>query len=192
MRRVTTLSILALLAVTACSDNTLSPPLRQLAASRPNASAAAQPRPFKISQTWAPSDNDYEHYQNCEVTIPNPVIPGESIDLVISGLLHSSGTATHLGRYTADTYIDGCTWNAQAGALDITGHMVAMTANGETLSGALTAQATFGLNGSDFVGTMTIVGGTGRFAGASGSSSMNSHDAPDGSGVGWGSGWIVY
>lgn len=192
MRGVQTLSLLAVLSLAACSDGGLFPTERHLAAGSARAAVVAQRRPFRISQSWTPGDNDFVSYPNCLVAIPNPTNPGTSMDIVISGLLHTSGTATHFGRYAADSYIDDCTWNAQLGKLDVHGHLDAVVASGDKVWGTYQAYVTFGVNGSDFAGTMSIDSGTGRFRGASGTSSLNSHDAPDGSGVGWGSGWIAY
>lgn len=181
----------ATLALSGCSDGPFLPAERHLSPGSPRAAIASQHRPFAISQSWEASGNDFT-VPPCIASIPDPARPGEWMQIVISGLLHSSGTATHFGRYTADNYASHCTWDAAVGALDVGGPFRVVAASGDTVWGSYQAYATFGATGSDFAGTMWIQSGTGRFRGASGVSSMYTHDAPDGSGTGWGSGWIAY
>ena len=186
-----TVSALAILSLPACSDTPLIPAQRQPAAnSRPTA-VKLQHRPFEMSQTWDAGGNDFT-VPPCVAAMPDPAHPGSSIQIVISGLLHTTGTATHFGRYTADTYATQCTWNAQLGAVDVGGDIRTVAASGDTVWGTFQAHATFSATGADFAGIMTLQGGTGRFQGATGVASIYSHDEPDGSGTGWGSGWIAY
>ena len=85
-----------------------------------------------------------------------------------SALVHlvGQGTATRLGRYAlvADITVDLATL-AGAGTLTFT------AANGDILTGMLTGQATPTAGGAraTIVEVVTIAGGTGRFAGATGS-----------------------
>lgn len=74
-----------------------------------------------------------------------------------------SGQATQLGRYTmvAGEHVDLAT-----GAIT-DGFFVITAANGDTLTGTYSGQAAPGLTG--YVASGPITGGTGRFAGATGS-----------------------
>jgi hypothetical protein len=71
------------------------------------------------------------------------------------------GQATHLGRFTqtGDVGVDVATGNAQ-------GTWTLTAANGDMLFLEMTA---YGIDPTHGVGTFTVVGGTGRFQGASGS-----------------------
>ena len=184
-------SALAILSLWACSDTPFVPAERRLAAnSRPTA-VKLQHRPFEMSQSWDASGNDFT-VPPCVVAIPDPAHPGSSIQFVFSGLLHTTGTATHFGRYAGDTYLTQCTWNAQVGAVDVSGTLRAVVASGDTVWGSYQAQVTFTATGADFAGIMSLEDGTGRFQGATGVASIYSHDEPDGSGSGWARGWIAY
>ncbi len=185
-------SAIAILSVAACSDGPFIPPQRQLVAGGPQAALRPQHRPFQISQSWDPSGNDWT-VPPCYVEIPNPEIPGTTIQIPISRLLHSSGTATHFGRYTADNYATECAWNADAGVLHLFGWVRSVVASGDTVWGTWESDAAFvPAGGADFNGKMWVDSGTGRFRGASGYALMHTHDEPDGSGSGSGSGWIAY
>lgn len=190
-RAVGAVSAFAILSLAACSDGPFIPPERQLVAGGPQAARTPEHRPFQISQSWEPSGNDWT-VPPCVVEIPNPANPGTTMQIVISRLLHSSGTATHFGRYTADNYATDCTWDAGVGAIDVGGWVRAVVASGDTVWGSWQSYATFGGTGADFDGIMWLEGGTGRFRGATGMASMHTHDEPDGSGSGSGSGWIAY
>lgn len=184
-------SALTILSLSACSDTPLSPAERHPAANSRATAVKLQHRPFQMSQTWDASGNDFT-VPPCVAAMPDPAHPGSSIQIVISGLLHTTGTATHFGRYTADTYATQCTWNVQLGAVDVRGDIRTIAASGDTVWGTFQAYATFSATGADFAGIMTLQGGTGRFQGATGVASIYSHDEADGSGTGWGSGWIAY
>ena len=110
----------------------------------------------------------------------------------ISGVLHSSGTATHFGRYTADNSAKQCTWDADSGAIKVIGEFRARVANGDSVWGTTLAYARFTATGADFAGETWLTGGTGRFRAATGFANIYSRDEIDGSGTGWGSGWITY
>jgi hypothetical protein len=75
----------------------------------------------------------------------------------------ATGEATHIGRYTmvAGEHVDLATGAITGGFFTIT------AANGDTLTGTYSGQALPGLTGYDVSGPIT--GGTGRFAGATGS-----------------------
>jgi hypothetical protein len=190
-RAVVAASAFAILPLSACSDGPFIPTERHIVASGPRAAVAPQHRPFQISQSWDPSGNDWT-VPPCVVEVPNPASPGTTVQIVISRLLHSSGTATHFGRYTADNYAVDCTWDASVGAIDVGGWVRAVVASGDTVWGTWQSYATFGGTGADFDGVMWLDGGTGRFLHATGMASIHSHDEPDGSGSGSGSGWIAY
>jgi hypothetical protein len=190
-RVLATVCALAIVSFSACSDTPVSPAERRLAANSRSTAVKLQHRPFEMSQTWDASGNDFT-VPPCVVAIPDPAHPGASIQIAISGVLHTTGTATHFGRYAADSYATQCAWNAQLGAVDVGGAIRAVVASGDSVWGTYQAHATFSATGADFAGTMSLQGGTGRFQAATGVASIYSHDEPDGSGSGWGSGWIAY
>jgi hypothetical protein len=75
--------------------------------------------------------------------------------------VEGQGQATHLGHFTqtADTTVDLATGNAR-------GTWTLTAANGDMIFLTMTA---YGIDPTHGVGTSTVVGGTGRFEGASGS-----------------------
>jgi hypothetical protein len=114
------------------------------------ASAGMQPEGFK--------DSIVSSAQAQPVERPFKLKGGGQIDLDTFGF-DSAGTATHLGMYTSTGAIDPSTFQIQ-------GTMTA--ANGDTLDwSAQFAQGPLG----EIEATFTVTGGTGRFAGASGSAS---------------------
>jgi len=182
----------AALALAACGDDPIAPrPMDQMsrAAAALEAPASTQHRPFELSQWWEPSGIDYTNV--CVAEIPNPVVPGSSI-AVPFGTLHGSGTATHWGLHTFELRTTYCSWNAEAGALELRGPWEVVVANGDRAWGTYAALGMLGPAGGDFAGSVLIQGGTGRFEGAYGEASLTTHDEPDGSGWSRGSGWIVY
>ncbi len=107
-----------------------------------------------------------------------PGRPTRSTNLFLGGLQtrsEATGTATHLGRTTC------ATWHCTPLGDQITGGTGTLTAaNGDqvfvTYSGTAPfnlATAVPGVTAIPMGGPFTIVGGTGRFAGASGSGTMN-------------------
>lgn len=180
----------AILFVSACADVPSSPAQRQLTAGSARAVVAKNHLPFSMTQSWKPSDNDFT--TTCDAVVPDPAHPGSWLHIPISGLLHSSGTATHFGHYTAENTITECPWNSDSAAIQFRGDFRIRVANGDSVVGKLVGYARFTLTGSDFAGTLSLTGGTGRFQSATGVATLNSHDEPDGSGTGWGSGWISY
>jgi hypothetical protein len=84
-------------------------------------------------------------------------------------MVTGSGHATHLGATTAATTDQ--TVNLITGAATATYTLTA--ANGDTLILSMEFQATFTPDGVEFEGTYVVVGGTGRFAHATGSGSSS-------------------
>jgi len=83
-----------------------------------------------------------------------------------------SGNATHLGRFTAHY---AAVVNVSVYPLTATSAVEFVAANGDKLFGTATGLATTAAdpNFFDIVEQFTITGGTGRFAGASGSFTLN-------------------
>ena len=86
-------------------------------------------------------------------------------NLLVGGT--AEGTATHLGRYTA-------TFEAVAplGGNTATGSYVFTAANGDRFTATFVGSAEPGEEGLRFTEVLTIVSGTGRFAGATGTFTM--------------------
>ena len=85
---------------------------------------------------------------------------------IVSVLVNASGNATHLGQFTlAIPYLANRTTSTVTGSYHFT------AANGDTLSADFTGQGTPTTTPGvrSLVETATITGGTGRFAGATGS-----------------------
>lgn len=142
-------SLAAALAVVACSPDTPSGPRAPTA---PALSAASLALPFRGT---------------LEETRTSVIPLGPSTVLARAA---GSGTATHLGRYTivSETTIDFATLAATA--------QVTMTAaNGDVLYVTLTSQATPNADGVTLSVSESaiITGGTGRFAGATGTYTAN-------------------
>ena len=109
-----------------------------------------------------------------------------------SGCSVQVGQATHFGEFRAE----GCLPVVGPfinGVAPVVGSETTTAANGDMVFGD--AVGTLDINSVPWVadGTITVVGGTGRFAGASGSTSFHDLINPaDGSFVGSGSGTISY
>ena len=88
----------------------------------------------------------------------------DSAGNVIGGNVTASGTATHLGRWTA---VGSVTFTPEDGVLRSHGQATITAANGDRLE-TVADGAMDPATGSDH-GIFHFVGGTGRFAGASGS-----------------------
>jgi hypothetical protein len=142
-------SLAAALALAACSGDTSSGPLAPTAPAR---SAANVALPFKGTLE----------------TMQQSVVPLGPATILSHA--EGTGTATQLGRYTivSDAIID---LQTLAGTEQVT----LTAANGDMLFVTVTAQATPNADGVslDVVENETITGGTGRFAGASGSYTVN-------------------
>jgi hypothetical protein len=76
----------------------------------------------------------------------------------------AEGVARHLGKYTLIAREE---INLDTGAV-ASGAFVITAANGETIRGTYTGQASFGETGASWTADGYISGGTGRFAGATG------------------------
>lgn len=77
--------------------------------------------------------------------------------------LEGTGTASHLGRFTTVGVI-----TLNLATASGTGTVTYTAANGDMLSGTATGQAVVGGGFATVTETVTITGGTGRFAGATG------------------------
>ncbi|GGK19632.1 hypothetical protein GCM10007962_12130 [Yeosuana aromativorans] len=80
------------------------------------------------------------------------------------------GNVTHMGKVTGYTDGSDCHWT-EAGTLISSGHEVTIAANGDELWSDGSIEITFPTDGSNIAtieGGSTIVGGTGRFEGATG------------------------
>ena len=77
--------------------------------------------------------------------------------------LEGDGTASHLGRYTA---VADFTLNLATATA--TGHVTFTAANGDLLTGTTAGRAVVGGGIAVITETVTVTGGTGRFAGATG------------------------
>jgi hypothetical protein len=98
----------------------------------------------------------------------------------------TTGTGTYLGRYTYAS--QEC---ADLGAATFAGTFTITAANGDTLSGTYAGTFTVDAAGTiHYEQTNTITGGTGRFAGASGSFQVSGLAYSDGRDLQRASGWI--
>jgi hypothetical protein len=77
--------------------------------------------------------------------------------------LEGEGTASHLGRFTV---VADFTLNLAA--FTASGRVTYTAANGDVLTGTATGRAAVGGGIATVTETVTITGGTGRFAGATG------------------------
>ena len=84
--------------------------------------------------------------------------------------LSATGNATDLGRFRA-TFDENIIVGEESAAG--TGSFTLTAANGDTVFGTLTALGTFVPDGAAIVEEATVTGGTGRFAGATGSFTVN-------------------
>lgn len=185
---------LAALSLAACGDDPVSPPTSvevAFAEVDGQASGASAHRPFKYSQQWDASGNDFTNA--CIAEIPDPTTPGGSIQVPFPGVARGWGTATHWGRHAVEIYIVSCVWDAEVGALAVRGPANSVVASGDTIW--VDYEGYWYLSpsgGGDFIGSMVMVAGTGRFQNVAGEASLYAHDEPDSSGWDWGSGWIAY
>ncbi len=98
---------------------------------------------------------------------------GTGIPPVITVRLEASGQASHLGRFTLESVHD-VNFDTFEGAG--TGRLIA--ANGDWLTADLTGKATLQPPGFFIVENWEITGGTGRFAGASGTFTLERVTVP--------------
>ena len=87
-----------------------------------------------------------------------------------SGVLNLTGHASHLGRWTGQGVIDNIAIDAAADRVAINGTATIVAANGDQLFASFSVSSSLTTRlGQE---TLTFTGGTGRFAGVSGSASM--------------------
>ncbi len=116
----------------------------------------SHPRPWK------------ESYQASGTIAPSAGCPGRQPQFLVS--LSGGGTATHVGKYTITN--SHCV-DPKTGAMT-GGSFVKTAANGDQISGNYDGYARPGPGGSFSVrGRVSFTGGTGRFAGATGSTDMS-------------------
>jgi len=94
-------------------------------------------------------------------------LPPSTVSVHFTG----TGTATHLGRFTAtfDVLIDVANEPLETSS----GSLTMRAANGDSLFGDVTGHATVDGDVTTIVETVTVTGGTGRFAGATGTFVIN-------------------
>ena len=92
-----------------------------------------------------------------ETGVPQPGTP------IVVRRLEGEGTASHLGRFTTVGVI-----TLNLATASGTGIVTYTAANGDVLTGTATGQAVVGGGFATVTETVTITGGTGRFAGATG------------------------
>ena len=120
----------------------------------PDGTAMAEEATHARGGTDLPFRGSFEGHEVDQVVPPNLLVNGTA-----------EGTATQLGRYTA-TFTVVVTLATSSS----TGSIALVAANGDELVGTLTGQGTaIAPNVAHIIENVTITGGTGRFAGASGS-----------------------
>jgi hypothetical protein len=153
-------SALALFALISCDQNPPLGPVRESPVSQPSAVAAAGRRmvPWK------------ESYKASGTITPGARCPAP----LLLASLKGGGTATHVGKYTI---VNSHCLNLSTGALT-NGTFIKTAANGDQIFGTYTGSTTIiqppapiGIFG--VTGTLNFTGGTNRFAGATGTATMN-------------------
>ena len=119
----------------------------------PGGTAMAEDGTQARGGTDLPFRGSFEGSEVDQVVPPNLLVDGTA-----------EGTATHLGRYTATfTVVVDLATSSSIGSI------VLVAANGDQLTGTFTGQGTSTApNVAHIVENVTITGGTGRFAGATG------------------------
>lgn len=112
----------------------------------PTSPSPAQPLPFQGSLDGVDTD---------VVSFP-----------ILSVHLAGGGTGTQIGKYTA---VFDFTANLQTPDVPAVGTFTLTASNGDTIAGTLSGRAQIADGIATVVESMTITGGTGRFAGATGS-----------------------
>ncbi len=99
-------------------------------------------------------------------TVP---LKGKMTLIVKGNTVSGTGTATHIGRFTIVEPNNSIERNAD-GSLTITGTAIITAANGDEIHATHSGSVHFLSNGmAQVTAEFTIMGGTGRFAGATGS-----------------------
>ena len=145
----TSFAALTALALAACSPDAARDPLA------PDAPTLARRGAHEDAATKAK-----RIHGTVEATEAGVLQPGTTL---IVRRLEGEGTASHLGRFTvvADFTLNVTTFTA-------TGRVTLTAANGDVLTGTSTGRAVVGGGIAAVTETVTITGGTGRFAGATG------------------------
>ncbi len=139
----------------------------------PTAPVAEASGPLARSQEQIPMK---EEYHTTGTITPSAECPIGTLLVSLDG----GGTATHVGRYTITN--SHCL-DLQTGAF-INGTFVKTAANGDQLFGTYSGAGTIivppaPVGRFQVTGTLVFTGGTGRFAGATGSQSMNGVQVTD-------------
>jgi len=92
-----------------------------------------------------------------------------------------TGEATHLGRFTGALQLHIDISHEEQGTETSTGKIVLTAADGDTITGTVSGTATVAGEDKHIVETVTITGGTGRFAGATGTFVITRESALPGS-----------
>ena len=152
-------SALALAALISCDRSSLLDPSGLSPASEPNAGPGAEARlvPWK------------ESYQASGTIAPGAPCPAPLMLVSLTG----GGTATHVGKYTI---VNSHCVDLATGALT-GGTFVKTAANGDRIFGTYSGSSAIiqppPIGIFSVTGTLHFTGGTGRFAGATGTASMN-------------------
>lgn len=148
MRTHTAPAVLLVLALAACGTDATRDPIA------PSAPALA-----RGDQAGAGTKTKRIHgtMEATETGTPEPGNP------IVVRYLEGEGVATHLGRFTTASVI-----TLNLATASGTGVVTYTAANGDELTGTATGQAVVGGGFATVTETITITGGTGRFAGATG------------------------
>jgi hypothetical protein len=156
----TSSSVLALLALTGCDQSSPLAPAGESPAREPTEAAASGPQMVPWKESYKASGT---------------ITPGArcAAPLMLVSL-EGGGTATHVGKYTI---VNSHCLNLSTGALT-NGTFIKTAANGDQIFGTYTGGSTIiqppapiGIFG--VTGTIRFTGGTGRFAGVTGTSTMS-------------------
>jgi hypothetical protein len=156
----TSTRVLALLALISCDQNAPLAPSGESLGTQPSVAAASGPRmvPWK------------ESYEASGTITPDARCLAPRLLVSLEG----GGTATHVGKYTI---VNSHCVDPSTGALT-NGTFIKTAANGDKIFGTYTGStsiiqppAPIGI--FSVAGTLSFTGGTGRFAGATGTATMN-------------------
>ena len=148
MRTLSAPATLLALALTACSTDPTRDPVA------PSAPAASR---VDLADVGTKSMHIHGTMEATESGAPQPGSP------IVMRRLEGEGNASHLGRFTT---VANITLNLATATGS--GTVTYTAANGDMLSGTAVGQAVVGAGFATVTETVTITGGTGRFAGATG------------------------